>query len=55
MIHLVCGSAGAGKTTYAGKLSRQLGALPLSIDDWMVGLFSAASPRVPTGNGSTSG
>ena len=44
MIHLVCGSTGAGKTTYAGKLSRQLGALHLSIDDWMVGLFAADKP-----------
>jgi predicted kinase len=47
MIHLVCGSTGAGKTTYAGKLSRQLGALHLSIDDWMVGLFAADKPERP--------
>ncbi len=47
MIHLVCGSTGAGKTTYAGKLSRQLGALRLSIDDWMVGLFTPDKPERP--------
>lgn len=47
MIHLVCGSTGAGKTTYAGKLSRQFGALHLSIDDWMVGLFAADKPQRP--------
>ena len=47
MIHLVCGSTGAGKTTYAGKLSRQLGALHLSIDDWMVGLFAADKTARP--------
>lgn len=45
MIHLVCGSTGAGKTTYAGKLSRQLGAMHLSIDDWMVTLFSPDMPQ----------
>lgn len=45
MIHLVCGSTGAGKTTYAGKLSRQLDAMPLSIDDWMVTLFSPDMPQ----------
>lgn len=47
MIHLVCGSTGAGKTTYAGKLSRQFGALHLSIDGWMVGLFAADKPERP--------
>ncbi|MBX9944787.1 MAG: ATP-binding protein [Reyranella sp.] len=45
MIHLVCGSTGAGKTTYAGRLSRQLGAMHLSIDDWMVTLFSPDMPQ----------
>lgn len=44
MIHLVCGSTGAGKTTYANKLGQQLGALPLSIDDWMMTLFAADMP-----------
>ena len=39
MIHLICGSTGAGKTTYATRLRQQLGALHLSIDDWMVTLF----------------
>ena len=44
MIHLVCGSTGAGKTTYSNELSQQLGALPLSIDDWMVTLFAPDTP-----------
>ena len=47
MIHLVCGSTGAGKTTYAGKLARQLDAMHLSIDDWMVGLFGPDKPERP--------
>lgn len=47
MIHLVCGSTGAGKTTYSGKLARQLDALHLSIDDWMVTLFRPDRPERP--------
>lgn len=44
MIHLICGSTGAGKTTYANELRRQLGALHLSIDEWMMTLFAPDSP-----------
>jgi len=44
VIHLVCGSTGAGKTTYANELRQQLGALHLSIDDWMVTLFAPDTP-----------
>ena len=44
MIHLICGSTGAGKTTYANGLRQQLGALHMSIDDWMVTLFAADMP-----------
>jgi len=44
MMHLICGSTGAGKTTYANELRQQLGALHLSIDDWMVTLFAADMP-----------
>lgn len=47
MIHLVCGSTGAGKTTYALGLGNRLGALHLSIDDWMVGLFAPDKPERP--------
>ena len=47
MIHLVCGSTGAGKTTHALKLAREHGALHLSIDDWMVGLFGPDKPERP--------
>ncbi|NQW49702.1 MAG: ATP-binding protein [Rhodospirillales bacterium] len=44
MIHLICGSTGADKTTYANRLRQQLGALHLSIDDWMVTLFAPDNP-----------
>jgi len=44
VIHLICGSTGAGKTTYANGLRQQIGALHLSIDDWMVTLFAADMP-----------
>lgn len=46
-LHLVCGAAGAGKTTYALRLSEELGALHLSIDDWMVTLFAPDAPDPP--------
>lgn len=40
MAHLICGSTGAGKTTYATALSREQRAPVFSIDDWMVTLFA---------------
>ena len=43
--HLVCGSTGAGKTTYAVQLARRLGAVRFSIDEWMSALFWMDSPR----------
>jgi len=48
VIHLVCGSTGAGKTTYANELRQKLGALHLSIDDWMVTLFAPDTPPQPS-------
>ena len=48
MIHLICGSTGAGKTTYATRLRQQLGAMHLSIDDWMVTLFAPDKPAQPS-------
>lgn len=44
MIHLVAGSTGAGKTTFAIKLAAQEKALRLSIDEWMVTLFEPDQP-----------
>ena len=39
IIYLICGSTGAGKTTYAIRLSETVGAVRFSIDEWMAALF----------------
>jgi len=39
VIHLMCGSTGAGKSTYANALSNDIQAIHLAIDDWMMSLF----------------
>lgn len=44
-IHLVCGSTGAGKTTFSMKLAEQERAVRLSIDEWMTSLFEADQPQ----------
>lgn len=44
-LHLICGSTGAGKTTYALELSETLGAVHFSIDEWMVGLYGPDAPQ----------
>lgn len=46
-LHLICGSTGAGKTTYALALSERLGAVHFSIDDWMVRLYGPDAPQPP--------
>ncbi|MGD0144992.1 MAG: ATP-binding protein, partial [Rhizomicrobium sp.] len=52
LIHLVCGSTGAGKTTYAIALAEKLKAVRFSIDEWMAALFWMDSPhRVRLGDG----
>lgn len=45
LVHLICGSTGAGKTTYALRLSDQLGAVRFSIDEWMAALFWMDTPK----------
>jgi len=45
--HLVCGSMGAGKTTHALRLVREMGGVHFSIDDWMVRLFGPDLPPRP--------
>jgi len=44
LVHLICGSTGAGKTTYALQLSERLGAIRFSIDEWMAALFWMDTP-----------
>lgn len=43
-IHLICGSTGAGKTTYARELANNIGGVVFSIDEWMVSLFGEDFP-----------
>jgi predicted kinase len=43
--HLICGSIGAGKTTYSLDLAQRLNAVRFSIDEWMVNLFGKDRPE----------
>ncbi len=43
--HLICGSTGAGKSTYSQALALELGGLHFAIDRWMVTLFWQDSPQ----------
>jgi predicted kinase len=45
LVHLVCGSTGAGKTTYALELTERLSGVRFSIDEWMTALFWMDSPQ----------
>src|SRR5689334_16988583 len=44
LVHLICGSTGAGKTTYARRLADEIGAVVFSIDEWMAALFWMDAP-----------
>ena len=44
IVHLICGSTGAGKTTYANGLAKNKGAIKLILDEWMQDLFGADFP-----------
>jgi predicted kinase len=45
LVHLICGSTGAGKTTYARTLADDVGGICFSIDEWMVTLFGEDAPK----------
>lgn len=45
LIHLICGSTGAGKTTHAHALAEEIGGICFSIDEWMVSLFGEDAPE----------
>jgi predicted kinase len=45
LIHLICGSTGAGKTTYAREVSTRIGGVHFSIDEWMAALFWMDNPN----------
>ncbi len=42
--HIICGSVGAGKTTYSLRLAEETGALRFTIDEWMEMLFLMDAP-----------
>jgi len=44
LIHIICGSTGAGKSTYALDLCSAIDGVHFSIDEWMVTLFWDDSP-----------
>jgi predicted kinase len=44
-LHLVLGPVGAGKSTYARRLSSERRAVYLNLDDWMTTLFSPDRPE----------
>jgi predicted kinase len=47
-VYLLCGPIGSGKTTHAHRLERELPALRISLDEWIVTLFGAELPSSMT-------
>jgi predicted kinase len=48
-VHLIAGLIGSGKSTFARRLERELPALRISLDEWIVGLFGEEMPAAMTG------
>ncbi|HTV23273.1 MAG TPA: ATP-binding protein [Polyangiaceae bacterium] len=48
-VHILSGLIGSGKSTLARRLERELPALRVSLDEWVVGLFGAEMPDPLTG------
>jgi predicted kinase len=44
-LHLMHGFIGSGKTTFAKKLSQDIGAIRLNNDEWMVALYGTNPPQ----------
>ncbi len=44
-VHLICGSTGAGKTTYSMALAKERQAIRYSIDEWMMHFFGTDRPE----------
>lgn len=44
-VHMICGKAGAGKTTYARRLEEERRSLLLSLDEWMLHLYDEHMTR----------
>jgi predicted kinase len=47
-VHFVCGSTGAGKTTYALALAQRGKAVRFTVDEWMANLFATDRPEPPS-------
>lgn len=48
MVFMICGSTGAGKSTYSKKLISEFNAIYFSIDEWMKTLFWMDAPNPPS-------
>ena len=44
-VHLLCGSTGAGKTTYGRVLADEIGGVLFTVDEWMTALFWMDAPQ----------
>ena len=48
-IHLLCGRIGSGKTTFAKELEREIAAIRLTHDEWIVRLYGPNPPEANFG------